>query len=565
MSLICKLRNSIGLLFVFTLMINENIYGQLIYPDAVPLSDEQITVNGQTYTAKAWVKCYHGDQLKLKPDIPYDSNHCYDWLTGTIDNYQTPIMGCTVLGYEVKPCDESGIYLVTVRDKTTQSIIGTYCFVVYVVEGIKIKEANNVTECMDEYSYTQVDGVLIGKGMERVNTMKIMPITINYILEPTYGTLLMEEKHSIINGKFSGIKVQVPTMKGQFLTVKPSEYLFRIEATWNNFNGCYDRIDIRVYRLWIDYFKEISSPCNFNYVIGKNIEYQCSGAKVPMKSYQWSCKNWNLNNKGVVYTPMGSDLIVDPKTIDLLTDNSSYFDAERVTLIATDIYNNKYRVCSSFEYVDDPKNHMTKIKKGDFRPLVPEQRENAYYILDDICPLDGNGYPNWVYYWWDDVKKTKKQYVTTLGYNPAEKVLDAYTRHYTTKNDIEVYVCDNAVKTSKITGSISIDCLEEKLYHEYWHAEFFRLDQWPNGYNPADDIDMDEYSDSWEIKYGKNHGFTIGTKGVKDLNDFYDLNKPNSIGTIFEETQCQLIELMTKHTLTHLDYSFQGKMWNNCN
>jgi predicted PilT family ATPase len=76
---------------------------------------------------------------------------------------------------------------------------------------------------------------------------------------------------------------------------------------------------------------------------------------------------------------------------------------------------------------------------------------------------------------------------------------------------------------------------------------------------------MDEYSDSWEIKYGKNHGFTIGTKGVKDLNDFYDLNKPNSIGTIFEETQCQLIELMTKHTLTHLDYSFQGKMWNNCN
>ena len=57
MSLICKLRNSIGLLFVFTLMINENIYGQLIYPDAVPLSDEQITVNGQTYTAKEWIKC----------------------------------------------------------------------------------------------------------------------------------------------------------------------------------------------------------------------------------------------------------------------------------------------------------------------------------------------------------------------------------------------------------------------------------------------------------------------------------------------------------------------------
>jgi hypothetical protein len=30
-----------------------------------------------------------GDQPKLKPDIPYDINHCYDWLTGTIDNYQT--------------------------------------------------------------------------------------------------------------------------------------------------------------------------------------------------------------------------------------------------------------------------------------------------------------------------------------------------------------------------------------------------------------------------------------------------------------------------------------------
>jgi hypothetical protein len=34
------------------MLINGKIYGQLIYPDAVPLGDEQITVNGQTYTAK---------------------------------------------------------------------------------------------------------------------------------------------------------------------------------------------------------------------------------------------------------------------------------------------------------------------------------------------------------------------------------------------------------------------------------------------------------------------------------------------------------------------------------
>ncbi len=89
MSLICNIGNSIRILFVFTMLINGKIYGQLIYPDAVPLGDEQITVNGQTYTAKEWVKCYGGDHLKLKLDLPYDSDHCYDWLTITIGNYQT--------------------------------------------------------------------------------------------------------------------------------------------------------------------------------------------------------------------------------------------------------------------------------------------------------------------------------------------------------------------------------------------------------------------------------------------------------------------------------------------
>ena len=91
MSLICNIGNSIRILFVFTMMINGKIYGQLIYPDAVPLSDEQITVNGQTYTAKEWIKCYGGDHLKLKLDLPYESDHCYDWLTITIGNYQTEV------------------------------------------------------------------------------------------------------------------------------------------------------------------------------------------------------------------------------------------------------------------------------------------------------------------------------------------------------------------------------------------------------------------------------------------------------------------------------------------
>lgn len=80
---------------------------------------------------------------------------------------------------------------------------------VYIIDRLDIWEQNNLTECMDENSFTKIAGVLVGKGVDRITTSKKI-INLYFIAEPTYGTLIRTEGLTIYKGRFQSEKVPVP-------------------------------------------------------------------------------------------------------------------------------------------------------------------------------------------------------------------------------------------------------------------------------------------------------------------------------------------------------------------
>ena len=562
MSLICKLRNSIGLLFVFTLMINENIYGQLIYPDAVPLSDEQITVNGQTYTAKAWVIC-SGDQLKLKPDIPYDSNHCYDWLTGTIDNYQTPILGCIVLGYEVKPCEESGIYLVTVRDKTTQNIIGTYCFVVYVIEGMKINEANDIRECMDEHSEIQVNGELIGKGSNRVTTMHEYIHVLYNIGCCTY----FKTKVKINKGKFQCTPVKIPMNNynlSKFQISSPYKYVMYIDALWQGLGFCSsNRLEIEVLTLYIEEYKHMKAPNNWMVVIGDPIHYKIGNAQF-FNNFQWSTTHWIYENS-ISNTSVGT-LLIDKNKIPSNTQNDSYGTTNGIVKLTARHKNGK-----DFTGVANFKMPLSK-----FRVIGNPIKAKVFYHKDEYIPNQVRSLPefNWLHYWYQSHTFSFHSNVVDVksrnGINSGH--YGDFIPQYVVEglNEGIIYIEEIASKQLSIKDFkdyTGIWAYFSTALHENEHAIIWD-DNWGNtGYFKNLDTDGDLYSDKWELKHTSD-GFQV--RNYIDLKDKYDINNLTSNGTTYEEVNAilkQILSPYTKNKLAENDWSydqfnlFQGKQW----
>ncbi len=542
-----------------TLLFQNYSFAQYRVQDAIQLKDEIVIYNGTTYTAKAWVMCSHY-KLILKPDIPHDEKYCYEWITGKIDDYNSPLPSCSLFGYEVKPCSESGIYIINIRDKTTDKILYTYCFVVYIIDRLDIWEQNNLTECMDENSFTKIAGVLVGKGVDRITTSKKI-INLYFIAEPTYGTLIRTEGLTIYKGRFQSEKVPVPRMDGQFKSVLSSEYLYRIDGyLGEDVGGCGGRIDMKVYRLWITKFHKADapSPDKWQVVVGEPIVHEVFALpNLTGGLWEWSMpQGWaKLENANV---QNGTAILISNGAPPFKINNSFFGNNKGVVQVKyTDKTGKIYQVRSS----EIPsKNNISQ----SVRAMETMKKATVFYNKFDQFY---SGIPNW-YKFWKEVVHYGETHPEKYEYGPGDvygktEYLPYQFRDMTfeiTYHDI--CNCYNDV-TKRFGG---IETFYEVVAHEKTHVEIKRI-KWPTKRYVAilDLTDVDYVPEWFENQHSSTNYPYDNTRNDRSIK-----NGGTGVDNNYEEDYCKAIERILNSTIFNdQDWSYdkylptfcQGKQW----
>ena len=103
----------------------------------------------------------------------------------------------------------------------------------------------------------------------------------------------------------------------------------------------------------------------------------------------------------------------------------------------------------------------------------------------------GGSNPNWYYYW----NQTGASSGTHAYVNSSAEY------GYYDFGDNHFHICNLAAGTNDTTGHNGIDCFAETCLHENQHkTDYFAW--WPNGYNPAQDLDNDWVPDNIEPSLG---------------------------------------------------------------
>jgi hypothetical protein len=188
----------------------------------------------------------------------------------------------------------------------------------------------------------------------------------------------------------------------------------------------------------------------------------------------------------------------------------------------------------------------------------------VYYFYDRTQTHPGTGDPNWFHYWSQVVPHTQ---ANALIYDDRLRTLgDAYggTNPFTRT----IGVSSLASEYNNETGHRGLHTFHEVVAHELQHLALWD-GWWPNGYEPAHDIDRDGYPDAWEVANStqKNEKFQVGKDdsygGTKDLQE-----NGLTAGTNYEERVCRAREITINEALYDAyDWSYdptnvnQGKMW----
>ncbi|MEP7195273.1 MAG: hypothetical protein ABI851_02065 [Saprospiraceae bacterium] len=561
----------------------------LRYPESIQLADEIITVNPfGTLTAKATVNCIDSDDAQFfSPKDPENPNYCYTWTVRKILNYdiEIPFGGST---YELHQCGESAVYIVQTRAKNNpNNIISTEAFIHYVIIGLEIWERKNISECMDEFSEINIEGRLLGIGVDRINTTGATPISLNYIGGINYRNIQMCR---IKLGKFEGTIFSIPEIGKSVQTSDPKMYKLNISANWFGIEShCLSNIlEINVYRLWIEKFYKADAPNknNWQVVLDEDIVYevQC----INCTDFKWSfITTWGEpinntsqsgNNMRITVNQINKNI---KKFIDL--NNSDYGDIFGNILVTCN-YNGKKLTVTSYPDWTNKKFKLPLNLSTNHRYMATPKKAMVFFPRYSPT-VNLSGIPMWVFYWgvkeFSNLKYIFNPFVANYYY---DKVFEkngyyfwGYGKTVTTNPwHFDIYFTPLSQTQDKITKEEGIHCFTSVMLHESKHVNF-KINQWFTGYNPSkgtpddDDVDLDLYRDSWEKSdEGKNSGFKVGPKGLIDFNDLYIYNNENSIGRKYEENLCENEQLNTKHLLIQndkVDWSwtkdgnYQGKQW----
>lgn len=512
-----------------------------------------------------WLVCKDDNCLKLTPWEAKDPSKCYTW------EPQNAIEG-DFHNYEITGCPEvTTLFICKKIDCTTGQIIKTYKIKVYVIEDIQLNEINGLPggEYMDEYTVLYFKGTLIGADLADVSTAKSV-IRLEFQTSQNHG--IPSSDLTIKNGIFysSALKVQY---------VKPpeKEYVLQAKAYWNNNNiQCESNvIQIKIIRLWIDYFSDdATSDQNRVYwqvVVQRPIQYKAIATNY-CKNFKWKLMSkWELLNTN---KKEGHDMIIDSTKVGTNTINNDYgITHGNVYLSCKDHKNRSIEVTSSMAVRQSSPGSLPIYYR-----YMSTKRCSVFFHKDSRYPSTNpfSITPNWYIYWiyggcanFKDYFLPKKYYKGNGRIGNEIKYGETYIDYHKFPIYGQLFLYDDASKFDQIAMTHGLHCFNSVIFHESYHVEIKRVFWANDGWRSWADTDDDGYPDWWE-KLNPNLGFE-----VRPPFDNFDSNfsNSNSPGSLYEEPICrqyQIEKCEIDHSCIDFDwydwsydrnYIFQGKQW----
>ncbi|NOT37073.1 MAG: hypothetical protein HOP11_06825 [Saprospiraceae bacterium] len=586
----------------FTLILNCHA-GGFGMPSPIQIEDVQINFPGiGVITAERYVTCKNLNCF-LAPNEPDNPDKCYNWTVREINTPQVEVNCPLPPSYTINACKESALYLVRVYDKKNpQNPISYYAFIVYVIEDISLSEVNNVTECFDEMVDLNFRITLHGKGFSELKTThELLKLEQTALSPAIYSkSVLVEMKN--FNSEIR-IKIKVPEMgKDVQFTTKDNNKNYKLQTVvkFINDDACSsNKIQIEVYRLWIEIFKHAGTDHN-----GNTIEPAPDNWMVVM-NYDIECKIYPehmINNVDISLGDLWGELDfgknLDPSSkilrINELKANHNIFKS--VFVFGT---NSLGIVRVKARCKDGKEREVTSDKTMEWiegiilgsgkwltikRFMTPGVTTKIYFSKEATSIFDPE-IPNWYIYWnefcaiSEEAENTnefyKKKPLTQVPKQIHYGANTIFVEYPTLIHDIYYYDACKCKYT--VTEVFGVHGFYTVNYHEHLHAKIYQQ-RWPNGVvDPNNDKDYDAIPDDFESsEIGEINGFNLTiVDGAWDYKN--NISSNNDIDSDYQHYYLRIEENSkiisdrisnNPNVIDYLDWSYnpiksfcQGKQW----
>ena len=426
-----------------------------------------------------------------------------------------------------------------------------------------------------ELTTLRLKGALMGLRMNEVSWSQLRYLHV--ILSA--GNTKNYQWFPLVEGKFS-ITLEAPLSYEAMRTI---EYTAALQL---GIDECLSiPLPIHVHRLWIEKFEDLEAPQKNFVVVDRPIRHEAKAA-ADCHSFEWELrskeKQWILQNQ---YQKNSDQMQIEKSSI--VNKSTSDFGIKHgIIRVSCKDATGRTHIVSSYKLVSPHAD--TNVNS---REMPNKFYASVFFKKDDAHPGYAGYIPNWFPYWLSpiqtnikygtnhyefiDLNKPEFQKYSDLRafYNPVVTPEFHANHIYMTRKaseDHEYNLKQKHPKPTIVVITSGIHTCTNTVYHEQEHHAIW-LENWPNGYDSNQDLDLDLYNDNWELKHDQ-FKFAIRQLGVPDLEDKYDINNKFSNGTKYEEARCEEIEVLfwlsgkTKEN-DPFDWSFdpltlnQGKQW----
>ncbi len=407
---------------------------------------------------------------------------------------------------------------------------------------VTLEAENNITECMEGRSVTFT---AVASSVFEHDT----PIKFTFNYERPDGTPWKRIKWSfdlVEDNTVDAGDVPAGNMNHYFDTP-----IF-VEVGNDDCMGTSNTLSLRIYELWIDYFRDNTTNKNWKVVVGKNIAYNAISSS--------DCTNWAWDMQDGfpdTWNPIGGNA---KSGTTMVIPNSDMPNCGNWA-----DFGSAYGTVDVFCEDGEGNNHCIHSTPDIFcaNVMSPEQPVKVFFDRSLLTNNGGNGTePNWFCYWKEFIPWGL---INTLTYDGG---LGDYA--VTIPHTASTRVGARASEYNDETMHRGIHTFYETLAHESHHIVLWN-GWWGAGNlpDPANDVDNDWYPDSWELTnpQAMAHGFAV----PQDDHYTWGIIIPgtmHSAGYNYEEAECRNIEhMINEAAYDNNDWSFdptstnQGKQW----
>jgi hypothetical protein len=408
---------------------------------------------------------------------------------------------------------------------------------VYVLDKLKLKVENDITECMEKREVTFTATIMGDLPLPLELTDEIEYI---FHYKTAYGTDLTENE-------LSSKTIQDNTLEADTVPPGDADHKYKTsvyaEAKYKNGTLTSDTIKIDVYELWIEYVRYYNDNTRlWKVVVGEAFEYSAIASS--------DCKNWNWKMEDgvpdqwhpspVVGEEWKKGTLMIPFNDLSGAENSDFGDAYgTITVSCEDEEGNEY----SFSSTD----------------LNPSQKVKVFFDPDKN--IEGNDPstdkpPCWFIFWKDgkvvegmDMDNCVYRNNIVYGAWNAEEQLLKLGPLACDKGDGPETLLDRSGNVFSMTGSGKhLSCVAETIRHELYHKAVS-----DSMANVMPQSDSDELPDPEEISPNRS----IFKSSDPDTSNTFHYNSDTYRSYADQEVRCRIIEISpgVKKTFPDLDWS----------